>query len=213
MEGLRRQHSGKPVMGIRLVLSRKTVLPKRRSEAIQSQIEYITRRMSHRAAALIADNAEEMKAIRRFIRRLYDIRSAIAHGSALGDKNRLWLIKNDRQIEDRVRLALVTAVRNLPPGEDDRRRVLAQLYDPTDEDRAEALLEKSRWRKINSRQPAGAAFGRDSVAFRCGRDHRPADRLLRDRLARRFDGRPGRGCGGRNGIRHLRLSPQRRHAR
>lgn len=110
--------------------------------ALVPERDYNTRRMSHRAAALIApDNAEEMKAIRRFIRRLYDIRSQIAHGSALGDENRLWLINNDRQIEDRVRLALRTAVRNLPPGEDDRRLALAQLYDPTDEDRAEVLLD------------------------------------------------------------------------
>jgi hypothetical protein len=107
--------------------------------------DYNTRRISRRAAALIApDNPEEMEVIVRFIKILYEIRSRIAHGSRLSHQNREWLLENCSQVELRVRKVLVTAVQNLPPGEGDRRVALARLYDPTDEDRGSFAFEKFR---------------------------------------------------------------------
>jgi hypothetical protein len=47
-------------------------------------------------------------------------------------------------MELRVRQVLVMAVRNLPPGEKDRRNALVRLYDPTDEDRGRIAFEKFR---------------------------------------------------------------------
>ncbi len=107
--------------------------------------DYTTRRLRHRAAALIApDNPEEMKVIRTFVNRFYEIRSRIVHGSKLGDENRDWLLENCGQVERRVRQVLVTAVQNLPRGEEDRRVALAGLFDPSDEDRGGFALEKFR---------------------------------------------------------------------
>jgi len=78
------------------------------------------------------------------MKRFYEIRSRITHGSRLGDENREWLFDNCDQVELRVRQVLVTAVQKLPPGEDDRRVALAGLYDPTDEDRGSFVFEKFR---------------------------------------------------------------------
>jgi hypothetical protein len=103
------------------------------------------RRMSRRAAALIApDNPIEAEVIGKFIKRFYEIRSRIVHGSGLGDENRHWLFENCDQVERRVRQVLVTAVQKLPPREEDRRVALAGLYDPTDEDRGNFAFDKFR---------------------------------------------------------------------
>jgi hypothetical protein len=107
--------------------------------------DYNTRRVSRRAAALVAQsNPEETAAIIKLLKRFYDIRSRIVHGSALGDENRGWLIENCGEVELRVRQILVAAVQKLPSGEDDRRIALAGLYDPTDEDRGTSAFEKFR---------------------------------------------------------------------
>ena len=105
--------------------------------------DYNTRRISRRAAALIApDDPLQPAVIVTFVRRFYEIRSRIVHGSGLGDKERQWLSNNRDEVELRVRQVLVTAVQRLPPGEEDRRVALAGLYDPTDEDRGSVAFEK-----------------------------------------------------------------------
>jgi hypothetical protein len=56
---------------------------------------YSVRRVSRRAAALIApDDPVRREAIVKFIKRFYEIRSRIVHGSRLGDENRQWLSEN-----------------------------------------------------------------------------------------------------------------------
>jgi hypothetical protein len=120
--------------------------------------DYNTRRISGRAAALIApDNPAEMDVIVRLIRRFYDIRSRIVHGSGLSNENREWLFQNCGQVELRVRQVLVAAVQNLPPGEEDRRVTLAGLYDPTDDDRGNSAFEKFREIKTTEVRKAIAA--------------------------------------------------------
>jgi len=105
--------------------------------------DYNTRRISRRAAALIApDDPIQADVIVKFIKKLYEIRSRIVHGSGIGDENRQWFFENGSQIELRVRQVLVVAVRNLPPAEADRRIALTGLYDPTDDDRGRFALEK-----------------------------------------------------------------------
>jgi hypothetical protein len=107
--------------------------------------DYNTRRISRRAAALIEpDDPGETEVIVKFIKKFYEIRSRIVHGSRLGDQNREWLFENCDQVELRVRQVLVTAVQKLPPKEEDRRVALAGLYDPTDEDRGSFAFEKFR---------------------------------------------------------------------
>jgi len=99
--------------------------------------------MSRRAAALIAPaDPLQTEVITKFIRRFYETRSRIVHGSGLGDDNRQWLFEHCGQVEHRVREVLVKAVQKLPPEEKDRRVALAALYDLTDSDRGNSALEK-----------------------------------------------------------------------
>lgn len=112
--------------------------------------DFNTRRISRRAAVLIAQNGiEEIELIARFIKKFYEIRSRIVHGSRLGDESREWLLENWRQIEIRMRQILLAAVQALPPREKDRRATLSELYDLTDEDRGGFVVEK--FKEIKSR--------------------------------------------------------------
>lgn len=83
--------------------------------------DYNTRRVSRRAAALIApDDPAQTDEVAKFIK------------------------ENCGLLEVRVRQVLVTAVQKLPAVEDGRRLVLAGLYDPADEDRGSFAFEKFR---------------------------------------------------------------------
>jgi len=107
--------------------------------------DFNTRRISRRAAALLApDNPAEADVVDRLIKRLYEIRSRMVHGNGLDDKNRQWLIGNRDEVEHRVRQVLATAVRKPPLGDQERGGALADLYDPTDEDRGSSAFEKFR---------------------------------------------------------------------
>ncbi len=76
--------------------------------------------------------------------RLYDIRSQIAHGNKLGEADSNWLLENDKQVELRVRQVLRASVQMFPPGEKARRASLADVYDPTDQDRGDLAFGKFR---------------------------------------------------------------------
>lgn len=107
--------------------------------------DYNTRRISNRAAILISPaSPADIEQIGTFLKRVYEIRSRLAHGDRLGDDNRKWLVENGDLVESRVREVLRTAVEQLPPDEGARRVALAALYDPTDDDRGNFALEKFR---------------------------------------------------------------------
>jgi hypothetical protein len=107
--------------------------------------DYNTQRITRRAAALISpDSSGETADIVRFLKKFYDIRSHIVHGRRLDDKSREWLAENCDKVEVTVRRILVAAVQRFPPGESDRKIALAELYDPTDEDRGMLAFEKFR---------------------------------------------------------------------
>jgi hypothetical protein len=111
--------------------------------ALVPEKDYNTRRISRRAAALVAGNGSaEQEFVTKLVTKFYDIRSTIVHGCKLRDKQREWLIKNNEHIELRIRRVLSAAVQKLPPGEEDRRIALAGLYDPADEDRGSSAFDK-----------------------------------------------------------------------
>lgn len=110
--------------------------------AVVPESEFSSRRIRHRAAMLIFPNdLEEQRIVRKLVQQIYDIRSSIVHGSKLSDEKREWLIKNCGQVELRVRQALVAAVQLVPPTDDDRRTMLAAIYDPVDQDRGDFALQ------------------------------------------------------------------------
>ena len=107
--------------------------------------DYNTRRIRYRAAALIArDDPHERERIAKLLNQFYEIRSRLVHGSGLDADNREWLFENCKHLELRVRQILNAAVRHLPPAIDDRKTFLAGLYDPTDKDRADFVIQKFR---------------------------------------------------------------------
>ena len=110
--------------------------------ALVPEMDFSKRRMSRRAALLVSDDPAEQETVLSIVKKLYDIRSSIVHGTPLGDKSRSWLIENCAQIEGRVRQVLVAAVQKVPAEEEERRTMLAALYDPADDERGEFALQK-----------------------------------------------------------------------
>lgn len=103
------------------------------------------RRFANRAARVIApDDFDQQDYVLVLTGRLYDIRSQIAHGNKLGEADSNWLLENDKQVELRVRQVLRASVQMFPPGEKARRASLADVYDPTDQDRGDLAFGKFR---------------------------------------------------------------------
>jgi len=103
--------------------------------AIVPEHDFLKRRMSHRAAALVAptDRAEH-QTVKTLIKQLYEIRSSIVHGSRVSTEARAWLIENCAQVELRVRQVLVAAIQGIPADDQERRQMLVALYRLTDDD-------------------------------------------------------------------------------
>ena len=130
--------------------------------AVVPESEFSGRRFRHRAAMLASpDDLEEQKAVRKFMQQLYDVRSSIVHGSKLSNEKRDWLIENCAEIEVWIRQVLTAAVLKIPAEEIERRTMLAELYDPADEDRGESALQKFREIRTDT--------VRKSIAERIGR--------------------------------------------
>jgi hypothetical protein len=110
--------------------------------ALVPEMDFSKRRMSRRAAALVTCDPAEEGAVLGVVKRLYDIRSSIVHGTPMGERQRTWLIENCGQIELRVRQVLTAAVQSVPAEETARRKMLSELYDPADEDRGEFAFQK-----------------------------------------------------------------------
>jgi len=109
--------------------------------ALVPEKDYNTRRISNRAAALVASHDPEQKeSALNLVKKLYEIRSRIVHGDRIAERDRTWLLNNSREIEVRVREILRAALLQLPP-QDDRRGTLAELYDVTDHDRGQFIIE------------------------------------------------------------------------
>jgi hypothetical protein len=107
------------------------------------EMDFAKRRMSNRGIALLGADPAERDGVMKTMKTLYDVRSTIVHGTALGE-HRQWLIENCAQIELLVRKVLTAALEQIPAKEEDRRIRLKTLYDPTDEDRKDFVIQKLR---------------------------------------------------------------------
>jgi hypothetical protein len=123
---------------------------------------FVKRRFANRAAQLIApDDLGLQGQIIALMGKFYDIRSGIAHGGELGDGSRAWLIAHTEEIELHVRQVLRMSVQRLPPGEEARRVSLAELYDPTDQDRGDHAFGK--FKEIKTREV------QEAIAYKIGK--------------------------------------------
>jgi hypothetical protein len=112
--------------------------------ALVPEGEFSRSRCANRAAVFCSSDPDERKGVSSLVKKLYDIRSSIVHGSVLGEEDRTWLKTNSREVELRVRQVLVAAVQQSPPDEDGRATFLRSLFDVTDEKRGEFALQMFR---------------------------------------------------------------------
>jgi hypothetical protein len=112
--------------------------------AVVPEMDFARRRISQRSAKLISTDPPEQSVIVALMKQLYDIRSSVVHGSKLSDEKRDWLTENCVQVECRIRQVLVAAVQKVPAVEAERKKMLANLYDPSDNDRADFTIQKFR---------------------------------------------------------------------
>lgn len=99
--------------------------------------DFVGRRLRERAVRLLCKDEEAKRLLRDF----YDIRSTIAHGSFLSDKQRQLITNKRKEFECTVRKVLVEALQKVPKDEKDRKRMLEGLWVPSDADRAKKLFE------------------------------------------------------------------------
>ena len=112
--------------------------------AVVPEMDFARRRISQRSAKLISTDSAQQSVIVALLKQLYDIRSCVVHGSKLSDEKRDWLIENCVRVECRIRQVLVAAVQHVPAAEVERKKMLADLYDPSDNDRGDFAVQKFR---------------------------------------------------------------------
>ncbi len=101
--------------------------------------DYLRRQLSQRGSRLLNPAAPEECA--RLIKRFYDVRSTIAHGSKLSERDKDYIRNSRSDFEAVVRSVLIAALRTLPSDDADQKRRLTVLFDVSDEDLANKVEE------------------------------------------------------------------------
>jgi hypothetical protein len=101
--------------------------------------DYLRRQLSERGSRILNLAAPEECA--RLIKRFYDVRSTIAHGSKLSDRNKNYITENRRDFEAVIRSILILALRTLPSDEGDKNQRLTALFEVSDEDLTNKIEE------------------------------------------------------------------------
>ncbi len=118
--------------------------------AVVPESDFVSRRLRERAAALIAADAVDADSVKKRLTRLYDVRSTIAHGGTIS-RNIADVLRTDMSaFESDVRKTLKAVLKHGSPNEQEaqRKHRLASLFDVSDQDRAEKLMED--FKKISS---------------------------------------------------------------
>lgn len=112
--------------------------------ALVPETDFSRNRRANRAAPLCSIDPDEQQAVSTLVKKVYDIRSSIVHGSVLSEESRTWLKDNSGEVERRVRQVLVAAVKQSPPDEADRIAFLRTLADVDDAKRGEYAVQMFR---------------------------------------------------------------------
>jgi hypothetical protein len=88
----------------------------------------IGQRLRKRALAILDFQGDTATDTNRLLRDFYKVRSALVHGSEIGDEHK-EILRRMPQFEALVRQILVAALRQVPPEEDSRKQRLARWYD------------------------------------------------------------------------------------
>jgi hypothetical protein len=108
--------------------------------------DFVSRRLRERSVRLLErqDDAERMA--KKLLNDMYGVRSTLVHGSLL-DERQMVLLRDKEQwwlFEDMVRNIMVSALRKVPADEVGRKAYLTGLYDLSDKERAEKVLQDFR---------------------------------------------------------------------
>lgn len=134
--------------------------------ALVPEGDFSRSRCATRAAMLCSSTPDEQKSTASLVKKLYDIRSSIVHGSVLSEENRTWLKENSREVELIVRRVLVATVQQSPPDDVGRPAFLRSLFDVTDEKRGDYALQTFRQIKTDNVRSTTAAQIRRCIAFK-----------------------------------------------
>jgi hypothetical protein len=103
--------------------------------------DYLRRQLAERSAGILKLGDAKKDAALSLMKKFYDLRSSIAHGSQLSDKQKTYIRKNREAFELIVRNVLVASIRNLACDDVDRRDQLRQIFEVTDTDRSAKAVE------------------------------------------------------------------------
>jgi hypothetical protein len=106
------------------------------------ETEFSKNRCSLRAAKIVTDDLDKQEEVAAIVKKLYDVRSAIVHGSVLSANQKEWLIDNCFNIELYVRRVLANGVQAIPPDEEARASFLSTLYDVADTKRGDEAFNR-----------------------------------------------------------------------
>jgi hypothetical protein len=111
--------------------------------AVVPESDFVSRRLRERSARLLKFQGDPERAAKKFLNDMYGIRSTLVHGSSL-DQRQMALLRDKDQwwtFEQLVRDIIVSALREVPADEIGRKSYLTGLYDLSDKERAEKLLQ------------------------------------------------------------------------
>jgi hypothetical protein len=113
--------------------------------ALVPERDFVSRRLRERGARLLEGHAQhlglEPKAVSQILNKFYSVRSAIAHGDVLRPQD-LKTLDSQTLFENIVRTILATAVLQLPVKDEERKEFLRRLYDLSDKERGDDIIEK-----------------------------------------------------------------------
>lgn len=94
--------------------------------------DYLRRQLSERGTRLL--NPPDREECARLIKKFYDVRSTIAHGSQLSERDKAYVRNRRSDFETLIRSVLIAALRNLPSDDVQKKARLARLFEVSDED-------------------------------------------------------------------------------
>jgi len=108
--------------------------------ALVPEDRFVSRRLCERAAAILSQKGQEKLAASRRMKDYYAVRSNLAHGDRISNKQAEFLKTTHRLFEDDVRALLMETLKNCPAEDDARHEYLCQLFDITDLDMAKKII-------------------------------------------------------------------------
>jgi hypothetical protein len=107
--------------------------------------EFVGKRLRERVSSLIGRKEEDdKKVMKKLLGRFYDVRSTIAHGGELSRTQRTFVRDNRSRFEEVVRDALKISMEEFPADEKRRPVFLKNLFDVTDKERSDKIVQDFR---------------------------------------------------------------------